>query len=178
MYVLVNKLDVVGKRPRCTSSSARFCNREPFWRDYLELLMNHTNKISAFFCNVHLLNAKQNKSSCERTQNLMQGNTKLIMRERKTWCKWTQSSMWGNTEFIVKEPTTYCKNFQKCKAHCVLLQVNLDSKTRDLTLQLLQAPSHTSLSHAQKRIYSLLDTDCYPRFLQSNIYLSLLREAD
>ncbi|KAK2921449.1 regulator of G-protein signaling 8 isoform X2 [Channa argus] len=57
-------------------------------------------------------------------------------------------------------------------------EVNLDSKTRDLTLQLLQAPSHTSLSHAQKRIYSLLDMDCYPRFLQSNIYLSLLREAD
>ncbi|KAI3357997.1 hypothetical protein L3Q82_002960 [Scortum barcoo] len=57
-------------------------------------------------------------------------------------------------------------------------EVNLDSKTRDLTIQLLQAPSHTSLSHAQKRIYSLLDTDCYPRFLQSNIYLSLLREAD
>ncbi|XP_022599826.1 regulator of G-protein signaling 1-like [Seriola dumerili] len=57
-------------------------------------------------------------------------------------------------------------------------EVNLDSKTRDLTIQLLQAPSHTSLSHAQKRIYSLLDTDCYPRFLQSNVYLSLLREAD
>ncbi|KAM9340111.1 uncharacterized protein ABDE67_015831 isoform 1-T2 [Symphorus nematophorus] len=57
-------------------------------------------------------------------------------------------------------------------------EVNLDSKTRDLTIQLLQAPSHTSLSHAQKRIFSLLDTDCYPRFLQSNIYLSLLREAD
>ncbi|XP_047460733.1 regulator of G-protein signaling 8 [Mugil cephalus] len=56
-------------------------------------------------------------------------------------------------------------------------EVNLDSKTRDLTIQLLQAPSRTSLSHAQKRIYSLLDTDCYPRFLQSNIYLSLLREA-
>ncbi|XP_039977117.1 regulator of G-protein signaling 1 isoform X2 [Xiphias gladius] len=57
-------------------------------------------------------------------------------------------------------------------------EVNLDSKTRDLTIQLLQAPSHTSLSHAQKCIYSLLDTDCYPRFLQSNIYLSLVREAD
>lgn len=57
-------------------------------------------------------------------------------------------------------------------------EVNLDSKTRDLTIELLQAPSRTSLSHAQKRIYSLLDTDCYPRFLQSNIYLSLLREAD
>ncbi|XP_029023317.1 regulator of G-protein signaling 3 isoform X2 [Betta splendens] len=57
-------------------------------------------------------------------------------------------------------------------------EVNLDSKTRDLTIQLLQAPSLTSLSHAQKRIYSLLDTDCYPRFLQSTIYLTLLREAD
>ncbi|KAM9307338.1 regulator of G-protein signaling 18 isoform 2-T2 [Pholidichthys leucotaenia] len=57
-------------------------------------------------------------------------------------------------------------------------EVNLESKTRDLTIQLLQAPSHSSLSHAQKRIYSLLDTDCYPRFLQSTIYLSLLKDAD
>ncbi|KAM8840954.1 regulator of G-protein signaling 8 [Spinachia spinachia] len=57
-------------------------------------------------------------------------------------------------------------------------EVNLDSKTRDLTIQLLQAPSHASLTHAQKRIYSLLDTDCYPRFLQSDVYLTLLRDAD
>ncbi|XP_041740113.1 regulator of G-protein signaling 3 [Coregonus clupeaformis] len=57
-------------------------------------------------------------------------------------------------------------------------EVNLDSKTRELTTQLLQAPSRTSLSHAQKCIYSLLDTDCYPRFLQSSIYLSLLGQAD
>lgn len=62
--------------------------------------------------------------------------------------------------------------------HCVLLQVNLDSTTRDLTIQLLQAPSRSSLSHAQKRIYSLLDTDCYPRFLQSDVYLALLHEAE
>lgn len=60
----------------------------------------------------------------------------------------------------------------------VLLQVNLDSTTRDLTIQLLQAPSRSSLSHAQKRIYSLLDTDCYPRFLQSDVYLALLHEAE
>lgn len=56
-------------------------------------------------------------------------------------------------------------------------EVNLDSKTRDLTIQLLQAPSHTSLNLAQKRIYSLLDTDCYPRFLQSPLYCSLLQDA-
>ncbi|KAM9777079.1 regulator of G-protein signaling 8 [Syngnathus typhle] len=56
-------------------------------------------------------------------------------------------------------------------------EVNIDSKTRDLTIRLLQAPSRTSLALAQKRIYSLLDTDCYHRFVQSNIYLSLLREA-
>ncbi|KAM8884003.1 regulator of G-protein signaling 8 [Synchiropus picturatus] len=57
-------------------------------------------------------------------------------------------------------------------------EVNLDSKTRDLTIQLLQAPSHTSLNYAQKRIYSLLDLDCYPRFLQSIVYQSLLKEAE
>lgn len=56
-------------------------------------------------------------------------------------------------------------------------EVNLDSKTRELTQQLLKAPSHTSLSHAQRRIYCLLEMDCYPRFLQSEIYLTLLRDS-
>ncbi|MFT7811368.1 regulator of G-protein signaling 18-like [Arapaima gigas] len=56
-------------------------------------------------------------------------------------------------------------------------EVNLDCKTRELTLQLLRAPSRSSLLHAQRRIYSLLDTDCYPRFLQSVLYQSLLRDA-
>ncbi|KAJ8367675.1 hypothetical protein AAFF_G00313750 [Aldrovandia affinis] len=57
-------------------------------------------------------------------------------------------------------------------------EVNLDSKTRELTVQLLQAPSHSSLSHAQRRILHLLDADCYPRFLQSPLYLSLLKSHD
>ncbi|CAJ1083634.1 regulator of G-protein signaling 8 [Xyrichtys novacula] len=57
-------------------------------------------------------------------------------------------------------------------------EVNLDGKTRDLTLTLLQAPSHNSLNHAQTRIYSLLDTDCYPRFLQSHLYMTLLNQED
>ncbi|KAK2864679.1 hypothetical protein Q7C36_003833 [Tachysurus vachellii] len=56
-------------------------------------------------------------------------------------------------------------------------EVNLDSKTRDLTLQLLKAPSRSSLCHAQKRIRALLEFDCYPRFLQSSIYLTLLQDA-
>ncbi|XP_076864572.1 uncharacterized protein LOC143516688 [Brachyhypopomus gauderio] len=56
-------------------------------------------------------------------------------------------------------------------------EINLDYKTRELTLQLLKAPSHNSLCHAQQRIRYLLDTDCYPRFLQSDIYLTLLNDA-
>ncbi|XP_051948814.1 regulator of G-protein signaling 18 [Xyrauchen texanus] len=56
-------------------------------------------------------------------------------------------------------------------------EVNLDSKTRELTVELLKAPSHISLSHAQKRIYCLLEMDCYPRFLQSEIYLTLLGDS-
>ena len=83
---------------------------------------------------------------------------------------------------------SYCNTNVKCN-RCMLCvpvvvpsrrpnhQVNLDSKTRELTLELLQAPSHNSLLPAQKRIYALLDADCYPRFLQSRLYLSLLEDA-
>ncbi|XP_061822775.1 uncharacterized protein [Nerophis lumbriciformis] len=55
-------------------------------------------------------------------------------------------------------------------------EVNLDCNTRHQTIERLQTPTLTSLSQAQRRIYSLLDTNGYPRFLQSTIYLTLLQE--
>ncbi|MBN3307238.1 regulator of G-protein signaling 3 [Amia ocellicauda] len=53
-------------------------------------------------------------------------------------------------------------------------EVNLDSKTRELTGRLSQAPSHSCFTQAQCRVYGLMERDSYPRFLRSDLYLSLL----
>ncbi|MBN3314708.1 RGS3 protein, partial [Atractosteus spatula] len=56
-------------------------------------------------------------------------------------------------------------------------EVNLDSRTRELTRSLVQGPSRSTFSQAQRRVYGLMDRDCYPRFLRSDLYLALLGGA-
>lgn len=59
---------------------------------------------------------------------------------------------------------------QACK------EVNLDSWTREATQQNLQNPGGLTTSCfllAQSRIYSLMEKDCYPRFLRSALYVDL-----
>ncbi|XP_028656172.1 regulator of G-protein signaling 1-like [Erpetoichthys calabaricus] len=53
-------------------------------------------------------------------------------------------------------------------------EVNLDSKTREDTSQHIHHPTHTTFDQAQKRVYGLMEKDSYPRFLRSDLYLSLL----
>ncbi|XP_051899469.1 LOW QUALITY PROTEIN: regulator of G-protein signaling 3-like [Pristis pectinata] len=52
-------------------------------------------------------------------------------------------------------------------------EVNLDSSTRDATSVNVLSPSRTTFDQAQKRIFSLMETDSYPRFLRSELYQKL-----
>lgn len=56
----------------------------------------------------------------------------------------------------------------------VLLQVNLDSYTREHTKENLQNISWGCFDLAQRRIYGLMEKDSYPRFLRSELYLDLI----
>ncbi|XP_078074256.1 regulator of G-protein signaling 8-like [Mustelus asterias] len=56
-------------------------------------------------------------------------------------------------------------------------EVNLDFQTRELTRKNLLEPTHTCFNDAQKRIYSLMERDSYPRFLRSKIYLDVLNQT-
>uniref|UniRef100_A0A4W6FNJ9 Regulator of G protein signaling 2 n=1 Tax=Lates calcarifer TaxID=8187 RepID=A0A4W6FNJ9_LATCA len=49
-------------------------------------------------------------------------------------------------------------------------QVNLDFYTRELISQSLQQPSPSCFVAAQKKIYSLMENDSFPRFIQSEQY--------
>ncbi|XP_076352014.1 uncharacterized protein LOC143247588 [Tachypleus tridentatus] len=57
-------------------------------------------------------------------------------------------------------------------------EVNLDPTTRTTVMNKLSKPDHRSFDQAQGRIQGLMERDAYMRFLQSELYLELLRDAD
>lgn len=69
--------------------------------------------------------------------------------------------------------TTQCM-FRCFTLHYVFLQVNLDFYTRDIISQSLQLPGPSCFYVAQKKIYSLMENDSFPRFIQSEQYKVLL----
>ncbi|XP_051867036.1 regulator of G-protein signaling 8-like isoform X1 [Pristis pectinata] len=56
-------------------------------------------------------------------------------------------------------------------------EVNIDFQTRELTKKNLLEPDHACFNDAQKRVYSLMERDSYPRFLRSKVYLDVLNQT-
>lgn len=54
-----------------------------------------------------------------------------------------------------------------------VLQVNLDSCTREETSRNMLEPTITCFDEAQKKIFNLMEKDSYRRFLKSRFYLDL-----
>lgn len=57
------------------------------------------------------------------------------------------------------------------------LQVNLDHVTQAVTKENMEQPSQSCFDLAQSKIYTLMEKDCYPRFLKSSTYLELTRKS-
>ncbi|XP_066537321.1 regulator of G-protein signaling 5b isoform X2 [Hoplias malabaricus] len=55
-------------------------------------------------------------------------------------------------------------------------EVNLDHETRTFTKKNLEQPTVTCFDLAQSKIYTLMEKDCYPRFLKSTLYLDLTKQ--
>ncbi|KAF7664703.1 hypothetical protein LDENG_00169040 [Lucifuga dentata] len=56
-------------------------------------------------------------------------------------------------------------------------EVNLDHMTKAITKENLEQPSQSCFDLAQAKIYTLMEKDCYPRFLKSSTYLELCRKS-
>ncbi|ESN95889.1 hypothetical protein HELRODRAFT_86160, partial [Helobdella robusta] len=54
-------------------------------------------------------------------------------------------------------------------------QINIDSTTREETLDNLQRPSRTMFDRAQRRVEYLMEKDSYARFISSDLYRNLLK---
>ncbi|XP_043984940.1 regulator of G-protein signaling 5-like [Gambusia affinis] len=57
-------------------------------------------------------------------------------------------------------------------------EINLDFNTRNAIEQCLHAPSATSFQAAQKKVYSLMENNSYPRFIHSDLYKELCAVAN
>lgn len=62
-------------------------------------------------------------------------------------------------------------------AASLLLQVNLDHATKALTKENVGEPTKACFDLAQSKIYTLMEKDCYPRFLKSSTYLEVTRKV-
>ncbi|XP_070774642.1 regulator of G-protein signaling 5b isoform X2 [Enoplosus armatus] len=56
-------------------------------------------------------------------------------------------------------------------------EVNLDHVTKAITKENMEHPRQSCFNLAQAKIYTLMEKDCYPRFLKSPICLELSRKA-
>ncbi|XP_041862077.1 regulator of G-protein signaling 2-like [Melanotaenia boesemani] len=56
-------------------------------------------------------------------------------------------------------------------------EINLDFHTKNAIVQSLHAPTPTSFLAAQKKVYSLMENNSYPRFINSDLYKELCAAA-
>ncbi|XP_034035331.1 regulator of G-protein signaling 2-like [Thalassophryne amazonica] len=56
-------------------------------------------------------------------------------------------------------------------------EINLDFHTKNAVLESLQEPSATSFLAAQRKVYSLMENNSYPRFIHSELYKQLCAAA-
>ncbi|KAJ4943906.1 hypothetical protein JOQ06_006399 [Pogonophryne albipinna] len=57
-------------------------------------------------------------------------------------------------------------------------QINIDCETRESIRENLSQPWPNCFDRAQRLIYGLMENDCYPRFLKSEMYQALLEQAE
>ncbi|XP_026179492.1 regulator of G-protein signaling 21-like [Mastacembelus armatus] len=57
-------------------------------------------------------------------------------------------------------------------------QINIDCVTREQIGKNISQPGPNCFDTAQRLIYGLMENDCYPRFLKSELYQALLEQAE
>ncbi|XP_051557537.1 regulator of G-protein signaling 5b [Myxocyprinus asiaticus] len=81
---------------------------------------------------------------------------------------------------ITKNSSKLCSKAKKIYEEFICCdaprEVNLDHETRSITLKNIEHPTLSSFNLAQSKIYTLMEKDCYPRFLKSTVYQELITQ--
>uniref|UniRef100_H3ADZ3 RGS domain-containing protein n=1 Tax=Latimeria chalumnae TaxID=7897 RepID=H3ADZ3_LATCH len=132
---------------------ARLSHEEALeWGRSLDVLLTHKHGLAAFRAFLHTEFSEENIDfwvACEDFKNT-KSRLKVGVKARKIFA-----------EFV---------GFQAPK------EINLDSHTREVIMRNLPHPTIACFDTAQKRIYSLMEKDSYPRFLKSHFYLDLVKQ--
>ncbi|KAG7220043.1 hypothetical protein INR49_018460 [Caranx melampygus] len=79
----------------------------------------------------------------------------------------------SHRELVSKANSIY-EEFIKCEAP---KEINLDFHTKNAIVQSLGEPTTTSFVAAQRKVYSLMENNSYPRFIHSDLYKELCEAA-
>ncbi|GCB75201.1 regulator of G-protein signaling 4-like [Scyliorhinus torazame] len=123
------------------------------WGESLDILLDHKRGVAAFRAFLRSEFSEENIDfwvTCEEYKNAKAGS-KLPLKAQKIY-----------DEFVkVQAPK----------------EVNLDSRSRERVHRNMARPSPSCFDPAQKRIHGLMETDSFPRFLKSQYYLGLFKQA-
>uniref|UniRef100_H3C9V7 Uncharacterized protein n=1 Tax=Tetraodon nigroviridis TaxID=99883 RepID=H3C9V7_TETNG len=90
---------------------------------------------------------------------------------------WLAVERFKQTRSICKMAARAKKIYNEFVSTSAARQVNMDSSVRETTLQSLRlGVSPASFQLAQDRIFTLMETDSYPRFLKSRLYIQLAKQ--
>ncbi|XP_076000865.1 regulator of G-protein signaling 21-like [Genypterus blacodes] len=90
------------------------------------------------------------------------------------WLVCQQFRALGSPEELTQRATSIYEEFIQAESP---RQVNLDFYIRNTISQDLQQPNPLCFDAAQKKIYSLMENDSFPRFIRSDMYKALLSSA-
>ncbi|XP_050721164.1 regulator of G-protein signaling 9-like isoform X4 [Eriocheir sinensis] len=120
--------------------------------------------------------------SMEELISDVMGQTEFTAYLRKEYChenirfvEAVQQLRWGPSSNMSDKVKNIYEEFLKPGAPC---EINIDGKTMELTQLLMKEPNRFTYDLASEHVYLLLlKKDCYPRFLRSEQYKTLLANA-
>ncbi|KAK2835143.1 hypothetical protein Q5P01_015627 [Channa striata] len=158
------------------------------WKNRIRFLLKTNSSHSV----LHLMRNKSYRPSADDVNQWAQSFDNLLTHKygKAAFCIFLKSEFCEeNIEFW-----TACEDFRNLRSHKEVTskansiyeefvkndapkEINLDFHTRNAIVQSLRDPSVTSFLAAQRKIYSLMENNSYPRFIHSDLYKELCAAA-
>ncbi|XP_044217605.1 regulator of G-protein signaling 21-like [Thunnus albacares] len=158
------------------------------WRNRMGFFL----KINSSQSILHLMKNRPYRPTADDVNQWAQSLDKLLTHKygKAAFCIFLKSEFCEeNIEFW-----TACEDFRTLTSHKELVskansiyeefikseapqEINLDFHTRNTIVQSLNEPSVNSFLAAQRKVYSLMENNSYPRFITSDLYKELCTAA-
>ncbi|GAA6219579.1 regulator of G-protein signaling 2-like [Lates japonicus] len=160
------------------------------WRNRIRFLLKTNSSQRAI--GLHLKKNRSYRPSADDVNQWAQSLDKLLSHKygKAAFCIFLKSEFCEeNIEFW-----TACEEFRTLTSHKELAskaniiyeefikseapkEINLDFHTKNAIVQSLHEPTATSFLAAQRKVYSLMENNSYPRFIHSDLYKELCAVA-